>query len=199
MALIVKNTGGFSDDNLSIQLYDISGIYGVAGNGLTTGYGSPNPLTSDFVNCYFQVQFPDTSFLPNGTVYGDGVASIVVYPTLPNVLGNAATILNTSCGLNPTDEFPDGFYQGLISQTTGGSVKYTSAFFFVQDSQTKCCLDKLKASLCGCECDENSDKFQKYNKAKLLWDCYQTFKCADITRSAGYLKQLNSLVCCGCC
>ena len=198
MALILKGSGSIADNNLSVNINDVTGIYSSTN---LSGFGSPNLLVSAFVSSLVQIQKPDpTSFLPSGDVYPLTSLGFDTYPTLPNILNNAFNIPNSSLGLSPADPMPDGIYLANYSATTGGNVVYKSAFYFYNTKAIDCCYAKKAAKFCGCDdCDDNSE-YMAYARFKLEYSCLKTYLCnGDNKNAARYFKILTDACAkCGC-
>lgn len=176
MALKVKICTSISDDCKTIYFFDKTGAYDASTN--TTGYGSPNPLTTDFTTATLTIT------LGGATVSLTPISIIASFPTSNTAL--AWQVTAASLGMT---SFPIGLTRVTynISGRSGGvAVAYSATTLFLCDCSIECCLenkliDIIKNPPCGCDCEEDERIINAlYIEALLQGACAGT-ECGDTT------------------
>lgn len=160
MALIQRMAYPQSADLLSVDIYDVTGLYNVTTN--PTGYGNPtytpNPLPSDFTDFRGYIYFPDpTTLLPVTTLFdiNNIIAdyAVIIFPTLPNLTSTPYTY-DSAAVFGSSQQWTDGMYRFHTWGITagGGEVAYETDYIVPIIGQVDCCINNLiiQAKLCGC-------------------------------------------------
>ena len=109
--LITKNTLDTNGQGNALLLTDATGAYN--GSNLT-GYGSPNPVTSDFATYNVAIATPNSgTYLPTGSTYTFDIWDY--FPTTDTTL--QYTINSSSLGQGASELLPTGVYQ--LTTTAG--------------------------------------------------------------------------------
>jgi len=154
-----------------------------------TGWGAPNPDTSDALTAVFSLQFPDTTtLLPTGTPVGFNLFTHS-FPTVNDLSG--FELSSEDFGMAAGTDFNDGIYYGTY--TVGGtfnSIPFTSTDgnYFLFACQTRCCLQKAFVALRGCGCDDKN--FCQVMLGLTLLDAAERAAiCGDIQDAADMLNE----------
>lgn len=177
---------------LSCTFSEGTGAYSATTN--TTGWGSPNPETSDATAATLTVTMPDGTTTYSFNLLTEG------FPTTDNTVG--FEILGSDLGYGTNAQIDDGKYTFTYTVVTP-SQTYTTSKTKLFYCQTKCCVDRLLAQAANdIDCTCNSENLKKANEADdLLQVLIQAAKCGDVTRFTKIQELLDKYcngIDCGC-
>lgn len=181
MAFQLNISATLSSNNKAILLEDTTGVYNSSSN--PTGWGTPNPLTSDAAEVTITITDPD------GTDYVfDSTTTPATMPTFPNTTGTTITIPNTSVGQVAADWIQDGLWYVKYHVLLNNNDEYERTQLFLFHAAANCCVDRLLARIDGCcdECDEA--------KLKAVTTAFMTLQAAQRAANCAKPNQAQKLL-----
>lgn len=180
MALAIKNTLNTNGQGNALLLTDNTGIYN--GSNLT-GYGSPNPATSDFATYVSVITVPNPStYLATGNAYSFSIWD--TFPTTDTTL--QYTINSSSLGQASGELLATGVYQltTTAGTDTDPSVLYTYTNSYLVVPKIEQAIYQLLLSD-SCDCNKYLYLNDMYTLMNLAWSYGEQQKA---------LYELNKLV-----
>lgn len=182
MALKLSITAHAGPGCASILLKELTGAYNALLN--ITGWGAPNPLTSDATAWSIIVT------APNGSI--TTISNPVGLPTSNNDL----EYIITSSALGITSSvIPDGLYVIEYKATIASVVYTTGTKYFLFTCNLDCCIAKMFAKIAtstDCACDSTIIKNALYASA-LLEGLKASAACGNTTSINSLLTKLNTI------
>lgn len=136
--------------NCSLKLFtvtDTTGVYDAISN--PTGWGSPNPATSDVQASYITVTMSD------GTIY-----TIDCFPTLPNTSGTTFSVTSEDIGQAADEQFLDDvslIEYTVLGVSSGVPFQVKCGRYEVFMCNALCCVNEKMANIdVGCGCKSNA-------------------------------------------
>lgn len=159
MALIPRTAYQQSDDKLTINVYDITGVYNSISN--PGGFGAPNPLVTDMANCIIDCYAPDpVTLLPSSTI----LVTIDASSVLPNITG-LPFVLDSVAVLGSSQAFTDGIWRFVLREdyiVPDPEQEFSSDNKIPIIASVLCCIQNLilVADSCTCHGKNNYDLLQ---------------------------------------
>ena len=166
----------------SIILNETTGAYDATLN--NTGWGAPNPLTSDPTTWSIIITLPDETIVT--------ITDPVGLPTADDSLEYEITL--AALGLT-SSTIPDGLYVIEYTATIGATVYTTGTKYFLFTCNLDCCVSKMFAKIAtstDCSCDSTVIKNALYASA-LLEGLKASVGCGVITNIDSLLTKLNTI------
>lgn len=185
MALELKFTSSVTTDGLKLLFQELTGLYDIATN--PTGYGTPNPDTTDAIGVTLEVLFPNEDeteihTIDLSTSFPSSDTSTAIEFTMEDFDGEEGDI------------FPDGVYTLIYNVETDTELFTTTKYIFAY-SQVKCCVESMFKNLNPYNCSGGC--LEAAEEALTVWAYYKALlanaTCGDITRTNEMLEFVNKL------
>ena len=167
---------------------ELTGLYSLAN---LTGWGTPNPATTDATTATLEMQ--DI----NGTSLGT-VDLFTYFPTSDTTF--ELNILASEFD-SATTKFNDGVYQ-FIYRVETPSGNYEKRTWIVFKCAAECVMEKLLLRLVQdfCETCEDDGSLVRYTQARMILDAAEAAaECGDILRANALMDMFSRLKIDGCC
>lgn len=184
MGLVLSTNVCEGSDCGSLIFSETTGLYNAETN--PTGYGAPNPSTSDIVSAELVIT------LANGTSYTIDLFATGDFPTTNTAF--EYEILPTDIGYNSdNDQIEDQIITFVYTITTNTAVKYTQTVVQAFYCQVECCVNRMFLELdldCDCIKDEMDEALKAY---AMLQGLKAAVNCGNNTAYTNILAQLTKL------
>lgn len=166
-------------DCKSLILKELTGFYGDGYGTSPTGWGTPNPVITDY-------NFAKFEFYLNGTTLVKTIS--FTNETFPSD--------DTSFEYEADETLDDGWYRIVYTVQTEEGVttdQYTKTIFQSFYCNIKCCLWTMYDNI-DLDCDCSKDKIEEFNKAWFLFKGLErNSKCGNTTKFNNILVQLQKI------
>ncbi len=152
MAVTLQFNISESGNSQELTFTETTGAYSVSN---TSGWGSPNRLTSDAETATLAVTTPD-DLTTTISIFASS------YPTTDNDLEYTITPDDIGYSATTGTKFPDGLYKFVytVARTTATAFSYTQTKFVLIYGQAKCAVFSLYGNIPSEECDCNTDAIE---------------------------------------
>jgi len=167
---------------------ELTGLYSPAN---LTGWGAPNPETTDATACTLEMQ----------DVNGNSLGTVDLSATFPTSDTTYEINILASAFDTAMSKFSDGVYQ-FIYRVETPSGNYEKRYWTVFQCAAECLMDNLLIRLVQDFCDtcEDDGSVLKYTQARMILDAAKSAaQCGDIIRATSLMDMFSRLKLEYCC